>query len=103
MNYVLDIAPEFEDDVFSVTSYIDLNYFNPSVSERLSEKINKTLIHIADNPLLYPLYHDDELADKGFRYAVVSRWLIFYTVDENNRIVRIYRFINGAQDIQNIL
>ncbi|MBO6229903.1 MAG: hypothetical protein IJ784_13790 [Ruminiclostridium sp.] len=48
---------------------------------------------------MYPLYHDEDIAARGYRYAVVGNFLIFYKVNEAEKSVLIARFLYGEQNI----
>lgn len=103
MNYVLDITDIFRDDLLSAVDYLAIELDNFSAAERLELRTTKLLHAIADNPFLYPLYHDNKIAAKGYRYVTVGSYLLFYTVDENKKIVRVARFIYGKRNVGKLL
>ena len=103
MNYSLDITESFENDVGSVIEYISHKLYNPAAAERLLNDAETTVSKIAENPFLYPVYHDEIISEKGYRYAVVSKYLIFYSVDEAGKTIHISRFLYGGQNIAEIL
>lgn len=103
MNYRLDITESFENDVSAVIEYISHKLYNPSAAERLLKNAEKIVSEISENPFLYPLYHDEIIAEKGYHYAVISKYLIFYLIDETNKIIHISRFLYGGQNIIEIL
>lgn len=103
MNYSLDITESFENDVSSVIDYISHKLYNPAAAERLLKNAENTVSKIAENPFIYPLYHDEKIAEKGYHYAVISKYIIFYLIDEANKIIHISRFLYGSQNIIEIL
>ena len=76
---------------------------HPSAAKRLFNKTKEVISHIEDNPLLYPLYHDEPLAKRGYRYAVVANYLLFYYIDEAEQTVNVARFLYGGQNVVNII
>ena len=46
---------------------------------------------------------DEKLAEKGYHYAVVSNYLMFYTFNEAVGEVRLMRFLYGGQNIVSML
>lgn len=48
---------------------------------------------------MYPLYHDEKIAARGYHYAVVGNFLIFYKINEAEKSVFIARFLYGGQKI----
>ncbi len=103
MNYTIDITQSFENDVSAVIDYIAHKLYNLSAAERLLNKAENTISQIGDDPLIFPLYHDEEIAKKGYHYAIISKYLIFYTIDESNKIVHLSRFLYGGQNVTDIL
>lgn len=103
MSYTIDITKKFEDDISAVTDYFLHNLYNSAAAERLISKTEKTILQIGDNPLLFPLYHDEKIAEKGYRYTVISNYLLFYSVDESKKIIHILRFIYGGRNVSDIL
>jgi plasmid stabilization system protein ParE len=58
---------------------------------------------LRENPYRRPLVHDPYLADKGYHSIAVKNYLLFYTIDENNKIVRLHRFMHKTRDWMTIL
>lgn len=103
MGYKLIITKTFNDDLDDIVEYISQQLFNSSAADRLMKMAEEKISNISENPLLYPLYHDEKLAEKGYRYTVVSNYILFYTVDEETRTVYVLRLIYGGQNILNII
>ena len=103
MEYKLIVAQSFEDDLDNVLAYISETLFNPTAASRLFKAVEEKVRLVHENPLLYPLYHDERLLDKGYHYAVISNYLMFYTVDETTKTIFISRFLYGGQNFLNII
>ena len=50
-------------------------------------------------PYMYPVYEDIP----PFRKAVVGKYLVFYTVDDDKKLVQIHHILRGAWDIPQYL
>lgn len=103
MTYRLDISQSFEDDLDSSLDYISHKPHSPVAAKSLLRSTEEKLKLIHDNPQLYPLYHDECLAKRGYRCAVVSNFLVFYVIDDNKHTIHIVRFLYGGQNITNNL
>ena len=103
MNYRLDITESFENDVSFVINYISHKLYNPAAAERILNKAENNLSEIAENPFIYPLYHDEIIAEKGYHHAVISKYLIFYLIDETNKTIHCSRFLYSGQNVIEIL
>jgi toxin ParE1/3/4 len=99
MAYKLVISQCFADDLDDILSYISNKLYNPTAANRLLANAEKVVSYIKDNPFLYPLYHDEKLAERGYHYAVISNYLLFYTINKTEETVNIARFLYGGQNI----
>lgn len=103
MIYKLVITQSFQTDLSNILQYISYKLSNPSAAKRLLDNTEKRLSLIKNNPFLHPLYHDEKLAQKGYHYDIVEKYLLFYTIDETTKTVYIARFLYGGQNISNIV
>ena len=53
--------------------------------------------------LLIDLVNDEYLANLGYRLKKVKNYLIFYIIGEDNKYIKIVRFLYGRRDWMNIL
>lgn len=102
MTYKVIFSNAFEDDLDGALEYISRKLYNPSAAQRLLNKISDTVSLLEENPMLFPLYHDDVLAKQGLRYTVISNYLLFYKVNEQTKTVDLSRFIFGDRNITNM-
>lgn len=103
MVYDVKFTSQFEDDLDDALTYISQKLCSPTAQKMLFEKVNEVISNIKKYPLIYPIYHNETIAQKGYRYAVVNNYLIFYTVNDDSGIITIIRFIYGKQNITYLL
>ena len=97
--YKAIISEAFESDLDSTLTYIRTVLFNDTAASNLLDAAEDKVAKIAENPTLYPLYHDDDIARRGYHYAIVGNFLIFFTVNDEEKSVFIARFLYGGQNI----
>lgn len=102
MAHKLIFSNRFKDDLNKALDYIAQDLDNTNAANRLLNKLTDKISLIVDNPMLYPLYHNDTLAERGFRYTVISKYLLFYIVNEDEKSVELVRFIFGERNIPNM-
>jgi toxin ParE1/3/4 len=83
MNYIL--SRQAEEDLIQVYLY-GLRFFGPLQAEKYHESLENTFKRIAENPEMYPLASHIR---RGYRYCVHTSHAIFFTVEDQVRIVRI--------------
>lgn len=102
MTYKVIFSKAFEDDLDETLEFISRKLYNPSAAQRLLDKVSDTVSLLEENPMLFPLYHDDVLAKQGLRYTVIANYLLFYKVNEQAKTVDLSRFIFGERNITNM-
>ena len=100
MAYKINATVIYDSDVDDTMDYIANVLYSPAAARNLRVKIRRTVMLIEDNPYIFPIYHDEEIAKLGYRFAVVSDYLLFYRVDEKNKVIYLLHFLNGRQNIQ---
>ena len=90
----LDIALE---DMAQIKTY--LTEFHPSTWTHFRDEVERKIARLQDTPEMYETY----FANPTYRRLVVKDYLVFYKVDSEQQIVRIYRILHGARDIQHFL
>jgi plasmid stabilization system protein ParE len=103
MNYSINITDLAEEDILATVRYISNMLKNPIAANNLLDEIERHEKILEDTPNIYPFVHDEYLSEKGLKYVRIKNYLIFYTVDEDNKIVNVIRFLYGRMDWKNIL
>ena len=99
MAYNLIFSNDFINELNKALDYISRNLDSPNSSKTLYNKISNTVSLIKENPTLFPLYHNDKFIKHGFRYTVISNYLLFYRINESNKTVELLHFIYGSRNI----
>ena len=98
MTYKIDQSDDSIRDIFDILDYLTKILFAAKAARRFSEELEICYNRLRKAPFIYPLCLDKPLADKGLRYAPVMGYIVFYTVDEKNFVVRIHRILHGTMD-----
>jgi plasmid stabilization system protein ParE len=103
MNYFVNITDLAEEDILATVKYISYDLKNPIAANNLLDEIERHEIILGETPYIYALVNDDYLAEKGLRLVVLKNYLIFFIVEEENKIVNVIRFLYGRRNWKNIL
>ena len=98
MVYKVQKSASAEQDTFIILDYLTENLSSPSAARRFYNSLLVCYKRLRRNPFMYPLCRDEELSAKGFRFAPVMRYLVFYTTDEKKKVVKVHRIIHGMMD-----
>jgi toxin ParE1/3/4 len=101
--YKLKISKFYDEDVDSCYDYINDTLQNPKAADDLILNVMEKLNKISENPKIRPLVRDEYLASLGYRLITVKNYMIFYIIDEEDKHLKIVRFLYGKRDWINIL
>ena len=102
MTYKVLFTKSFNDDLDEAVGYISEILNNRDAAKKLLNKVSDIISILEDNPLIFPLYYEKEIAKEELRYAVIAHYLLFYRVDEKKRTVFLNRFLYGRQNIADL-
>jgi toxin ParE1/3/4 len=102
MGYNVLFTESFSDDLDETIDYIANKLMNPTAAGKFMNNVQKMLDTICDNPYVFPLYHDDILAEKGYHFVTISNFLLFYGVDDYAKTVTVMRLIYGKQNLRDM-
>ena len=103
MSYSINITDLAEEDILATVRYIANTLKNPIAANNLLDEIERHEKILEDTPNIYPFVDDAYLSDKGLKYVPIKNYLMFYTIDEDNKFVNVIRFLYRRRDWKRIL
>ena len=97
--YKIINTASFERDLDSIMDYLINSLQTKNAAVRLLERTEEIVSHISENPYMFPLYYDKEIAERGYHFAVIGNYLLFYTISEEKRTVILSRLLYGRRNI----
>ncbi|MCL2663391.1 MAG: type II toxin-antitoxin system RelE/ParE family toxin [Oscillospiraceae bacterium] len=76
---------------------IYLNQYSTKAAGRLFAKIKRNMEYVKNNPYIYEAYE----RRPEFRRMVVEDYLVFYRVNEKDKIIEVHHILHGMIDIEN--
>ena len=96
--YKLEYLPTALNDMVGIVNYISAELKNPIAAKRLSEEFIKAAESLTDFPYSNPVYNPLRPLKNEYRKTVVDNYIMFYWVDETNKVITIARVIYGKRD-----
>jgi plasmid stabilization system protein ParE len=84
------------DQTYERITHEYLSQFYPGTPGKFLTGMDQIVLNLAENPKMYPVYSPKP----GYRKAVVGKYIVFYTVDDENKRVEISRILRGSWDIK---
>ena len=94
MKYTIKFLQIARDDLREVRTY--LSQFYPSTAGNFLTELRKQVDRLKDMPLMCEQYHDEPY----YRKLMVGDYLVFYHVNDENRMIEIHRVLHGSRDIK---
>ena len=97
MTYKIKYLPLAVQDLNDIARY--LADFYPKTSSRVLKELREKITKLGDTPKMCEVYR----FDPAYRRMVVDQYLVFYRVNDENKIVEIHRVLRGAWDLPQYL
>ena len=96
--YSLEYLPSASLDILEAEFY--LYEYSPNAAHKFTIAIEKQSTLLVNNPLIFKIYEEKPY----FRCMPLPyKYLCFYHVDENAKMITVHRILRGMRDITNIL
>ncbi len=96
--YRVDLSEPAEKDLMDIVKYIASQLSAPISAYRMMEVFEEALDGLSDTPQRYPLVADERLSQMGYRKLIVKSYIVFFSVDQKNKVVDIERILYGRRD-----
>lgn len=97
-NYRVDISEPAESDLRDIVRYIGSQLSAPVSALRMMELMEEAITGLSDMPQRCPLVADDRLSQMGYRKLIIKNYVVFFSIDEKNKVVDIERILYGRRD-----
>ena len=101
--YKIQFSKDARKDLKDIYIYIKYNLQEPIIAKKLIDKIRKEIYKLEDNPIVYTIIKDEIIKKREIRKIKVNNYIVFYRVEENNKIVEIVRIMYGRRNWTKII
>lgn len=101
--YRLEFLPIARKDMVDAVSYITHKLKNPEAADRLANELIEMISRAALSPYINPIYTSNRKLKHEFRKIVVRNYLVFYWIDEENKLVTVSRIIYARRNLNYIV
>lgn len=97
--YKLSYLPVAKHDIADAVNYIADKLFAPKAALDLLDALDKSISRLADFPHSCRVYQPVMPLEQEYRIMTVKNYAVFYTVNEQEKLVEIYRVIYAKRDL----
>lgn len=95
--YKLEYLPAARQDMVEIVRYVSQELGNPIAAERLAEELIEAGEDLPRFPYAYPVYVPIRPLKHEYRKLLVRNYIMFYWVDEREKLVTIARVIYAGR------
>lgn len=100
MNRAVIYSDKAKQDLRDIYAYIAYTLQSPVTALNQLEKILDATRALDKFPMRYPLYSEEPWYSLGLRFFPVDNYLVYYIVNESEKIVNVVRIMYKARDIK---
>ena len=100
--YSLEYLPQAMQDMTDIARYIGIELSNPTAAEKLAEELVEAGEKLVDFPYKNRVYQPIRPLKCEYRGQVVQNYILFYSVDEVQKMVTIARVIYARRDYRKL-
>ncbi len=98
--YKLSYLPLANHDIADAVNYIADELFAPKAALDLLDALDKSISRLKDFPYSCRVYQPVKPLEQEYRILTVKNYAVFYTVDEQQKLVEITRVICAKRDLE---
>ena len=96
--YRVDISEPAENDLKDIIRYIASQLSAPESALNMMELLEEAMLSLSDMPQRCPLVSDERLSQMGYRKLIVKKYIVFFSIDEKNKVVDVERILFGRRN-----
>lgn len=103
MKYKIVRTDKAEEQLRAIIFYIADDSGNIDIALNYLDRIEKTISCLEEFPIPGSEPRYSILRKQGYRVMIVERHLVFYKVNDSEKIVTIYTIVDGRQEYKNLI
>lgn len=96
--YSVDLSEPAEKDLIDIVKYIASQLSSPMSAYHMMDIFEEAIANQSYSPQRCPLIADERLSVLGYRKLMVKNYIVFFSVDEKNKVVDVERILYERRD-----
>lgn len=96
--YSIQFSKEARNDLIEIYSYIKNELKEPNIANKLLNKIKKEIYKLENYSKIYSVIDDNYLRRQDIRKIKISNYLVFYCINDENKIISILRVLYARRN-----
>jgi len=101
--YQLEFLPIAKQDMIEIVHYISHELHNPMAAENLAVDMITAAENLTEFPYINAIHQSIKPLKKEYRKLIVKNYIMFYRIDEEEKLVTIVRVVYARRDYEKLL
>jgi len=101
--YQLTFLPIAQQDMTDIVRYISHELFNPTAADALADEMIESAERLCDFPYINTIHQTIKPLKHEYRKLLVKNYIMFYWVDEKEKLITIARVIYARRNYEKSL
>ena len=101
--YQLTFLPIAKQDMTDIVRYISHELLNPSAADTLADEMIESAVRLCDFPYTNAIHQTIKPLKHEYRKLLVKNYIMFYWVDEKEKLITIARVMYARRDYEKFL
>lgn len=98
MAYNVIMLPAAEDDYGEILLYFEKQFDSKQAIQTFVKDFGEVLSRLVENPNIYGYSRDEGLRQRGYHKFLIGKYVALFKIDEQKKLVEIYRIFHGSQN-----
>ena len=98
MEYKIKLTEEFLEEIDQICDYISKELKVPDASKKLRKKVMDNILLLKQYPRMFTEIEKINKTKRQYRRIVVNNYVIFYTIDEKQKVIYIAHIYYGGRN-----
>ncbi len=103
MKYTIIRTDKADEQLREIIFYIAEDSGSIDIALGYLEKLEKAIMNLEDFPYTGATPRYSTLKKQGYLVLIVEKHLVFYKVDEDDKLVKIYAVVDGRREYRNLI
>lgn len=96
IKYKVQLSALARNDFKNIISYIKNELLEPSIAKRMSDLLINEMSKLSSFPQKFSFIDYNIIKDLKFRKLIVKNYIIFYRINEAEKVVNVERILHGS-------
>lgn len=101
--YKIKFSKDARNDYFNIIRYIKYKLLEPDIANNYAKMIKEEINKLEYTPQSFAIIPNDTIKYNNIRKLIINNYIVFYRVNESDKMVNIERILYGASNWEEII